>query len=309
MVLIWKEIKNESELELKVDSLFKKWNSVSLKKKGRLLNLWSKQNALTSTKNNVQNVLNDSQLNTTLTVEPIALEFMPDSDQFLEHEIAGEDIPEAATSTKAVQNAIPSVIKPKPAQEQIKTQISIINSDLVGLFNRKANGFITKEQESELKEKKTKKKELEQLLKRKIDNQNRAKKSRESKKIKLAKLCETNPEIQTVLSIRNKPGKPRLEVDQPLLLKAIIDIAVHGSVAHEKRQADIYRSIKTLDDLTQQLKNDGFNISRSGVYIRLPPKRSTSIEGKRHVSTILVNNYNSYVLQSSLTLNCIIIPI
>ncbi len=195
-------------------------------------------------------MLNDSQLNTTLTVEPIALEFMPDSDQFLEHDIASEDIPEAVTLTKAVQNAIPSVIKPKPAQEQIKTQISIINSDLVGwLFNRKANGFITKEQESELKEKKTKKKELEKLLKRKIDNQNRAKKSRESKKIKLAKLCETNPEIQTVLSIRNKPGKPRLEVDQPLLLKTIIDIAVHGSAAHEKRQADIYRSIKTLDDL------------------------------------------------------------
>jgi|LakMenEpi03Aug12_release.lakeMendotaPanAssembly.Ray.scaffolds.fasta_scaffold1179377_1 hypothetical protein len=67
---------------------------------------------------------------------------MPDSDQFLEHDIAGEDIPESVTSTKAVQNAIPSVInlKPKPAQEQIKTQISIINSDLVGLFNRKANG-------------------------------------------------------------------------------------------------------------------------------------------------------------------------
>ena len=137
------------------------------------------------------------------------------------------------------------------------------------------------------------------MPKRKIDNQNRAKKSREWEKIKLAKLCETNTDIQTVLSIRNKPGKPRLEVDQPLLLKAIIDIAVRGSAAHEKRQADIYRSIKTLDDLTQQLKNDGFNMSRSGVYIRLLPKRSTSIEGKRHVSTVPVNNYNSYVLQST----------
>jgi hypothetical protein len=70
-------------------------------KKGRLLNLWSKQNALTSTQNNVQNVVNDAQLNTTLTVEPIALEFIPDSDQFLEHDIAGEDITdEASTSTK-----------------------------------------------------------------------------------------------------------------------------------------------------------------------------------------------------------------
>jgi hypothetical protein len=167
VVNICKEIKNESDLELKVDSLFKKWNSVCLKKKRRLLNLWSKQNALTSTKNNVQNVLNDSQLNTTLTVEPIALEFMPDSDQFLEHDIAGEDIPKAVTSTKAVQNAIPSVVKPKPAQEQIKTQISIINSDLVGLFNRKANGFIAKEQESELKEKKDKEEGVRKIAQKK----------------------------------------------------------------------------------------------------------------------------------------------
>jgi hypothetical protein len=102
----------------------------------------------------------------------------------------------------------------------------------VCLFNRKANGFITEEQELELKEKKTKK-DLEKLLKIKIYHQNRAKKSRDSKKTKLTKLFETNPEIKTVLSIRNKPGKPRLEVDQPLLLKVIIDIAVYGSAAHE----------------------------------------------------------------------------
>ena len=42
---------------------------------------------------------------------------MPDSDHY---EIAGEDNPEAATLTKAIQNVIPSVIKPKSAQEQIK---------------------------------------------------------------------------------------------------------------------------------------------------------------------------------------------
>jgi hypothetical protein len=73
-----------------------------------------------------------------------------------------------------------------------------------------------------------------------------------------------------------------------MLLKTIIDIAMYGSPAHEKRQSDIYRSIKTLDELTAELKQDGFEISRSGVYLRLLPKRSNSHEGKRHIVTVPV---------------------
>ncbi|GBL86297.1 hypothetical protein AVEN_132018-1 [Araneus ventricosus] len=87
------------------------------------------------------------------------------------------------------------------------------------------------------------------------------------------------------LKIREKCGRPRLEADQPELLKVIVHIAMHGSAAHENRQSDIYRSIKTLDDLTAQLKLDGFSVSRSGLYPRLLPKRSSNLEGKRHVVT------------------------
>ena len=79
-----------------------------------------------------------------------------------------------------------------------------------------------------------------------------------------------------------------MEVDQPLLLQAILDIAFYGSAAHEKRQSDVYRSIKTLDELTKQLNDDGFNIHRGGVYLHLIPKRSSSLEGKRHVTTVPV---------------------
>lgn len=45
------------------------------------------------------------------------------------------------------------------------------------------------------------------------------------------------------------------------------------------------RSIKTLDELTKEVQNRGFVISRTGIYLRLIPKRSLSIEGRRHVAT------------------------
>ena len=58
---------------------------------------------------------------------------------------------------------------------------------------------------------------------------------------------------------------------------------MYESVSHQRRQSDVYRSIKTLAQLTERLKMDGFIISRSGLYLRLLPKRSSSLES--HVST------------------------
>lgn len=73
-----------------------------------------------------------------------------------------------------------------------------------------------------------------------------------------------------------------------MLLKTIVDIAMYGSASHEKRQSDVYRSIKTLSELTEQLRRDGFKISRSAVYLRLLPRCSSSLEGKRHIVTVPV---------------------
>jgi hypothetical protein len=56
----------------------------------------------------------------------------------------------------------------------------------------------------------------------------------------------------------------------------------------KEKKRDIYRSILTLDDLTAQLIRDGFDVTRSSVYLRLKPKLSNSTEGKRHVKTVPV---------------------
>ena len=95
-------------------------------------------------------------------------------------------------------------------------------------------------------------------------------------------LFEDNLELRTSLNVRAKPGRPRIEEDQPALLETIVDIAMHGSASRERRQSDVYRSIKTLDQLSEQLKMDGFTISRSGLYLHLLTKRSSSLEGQRH---------------------------
>ena len=80
-------------------------------------------------------------------------------------------------------------------------------------------------------------------------------------------LSEQNLKSKLKIKDTGSAGRPRLEETQPLLLSEIVRIARHGSAAHEKRQDEIYRSILTLDDLTEQLNKDGFHVKRSSLYL------------------------------------------
>ena len=46
--------------------------------------------------------------------------------------------------------------------------------------------------------------------------------------------------------------------------------------------------MKTLDDVHKALHNMGYMVSRAGLYLRLLPRCSTSIEGKKHVKALPV---------------------
>lgn len=258
----WNKIKNEEDLPVKVEKLLKELSGIKMMQSGTLKQFWAKQ---------------------TVGVEVQAVP-------------ANSSV---ASSSTNINHTIPVIVatggsniipKRNPiVQLQLQNEIDIINADLVGLFERRKRGvLLTEVEEKELRAKTSEKTKLELKLKRKKYDQQRSQKCREEKKIKLNRLLEQQPEFRSALNIRKNPGRPRIEEDQPLLLKTIIDIAMHGSAAHEKRQSDVYRSIKTLDDLTNQLNKDGYDISRSAVYLRLLPKRSTTLEGKRHVSTVPV---------------------
>ncbi|KAF2905782.1 hypothetical protein ILUMI_00394 [Ignelater luminosus] len=102
---------------------------------------------------------------------------------------------------------------------------------------------------------------------------------------RISRACE----IRTRLLSMARP----LEEDQPQLPKTIVEIAMQGSAAEGRRRNEIIRSVKTLDEMTEELRKEGFNVSRNGDYIRLLPKRSASAEGKRHVVTVPVKLMNA----------------
>ena len=106
----------------------------------------------------------------------------------------------------------------------------------------------------------------------------------------IAEVCEKNAEVAVTLKSfnRQKTGKPRIEVDQPDLLSAIVKIVEATSATDDRRRTAVLRAITTLNDLQTELVRLGMNISRSGTYLRLQPRRSNSSEGKRHVQTVPV---------------------
>lgn len=78
-------------------------------------------------------------------------------------------------------------------------------------------------------------------MKRKQDDVIRKRKSRVNKNSVLKNICQKYPDIKKDLKFReNKIGRPRVEVDQPEILKAIIDIAaVEGAAdARPRRQSE-----------------------------------------------------------------------
>lgn len=128
----------------------------------------------------------------------------------------------------------------------------------MALQNKKSVNLITEAEPSVLKEKQKKLEKLEKALKKKEQDQVRKKGQRQQEKDALQEVLLENPELKKKLKKREVTGRPRLEEDQPELLKAITDIAMYGSAADERRRSESIRSVRTLDQLTEELSRRGF---------------------------------------------------
>ena len=84
-------------------------------------------------------------------------------------------------------------------------------------------------------------------------------------------------------------GQSLLELTHPGLLDAIIQIAIAGAGANERRRSNILTSCESLDGLLASMKKLGFEeISQKSHYHRLVPRRADSVHGKHHVKTVPV---------------------
>jgi len=186
-------------------------------------------------------------------------------------------------------NSILDLDMKKPAQELLKKKIGLISADLCGLYERRNLEMLTSQQFKEMRSLEEQKKKLQSHLQIRIRDQSRQKKRRHIARRKIkALMSAVNPDNENFIKIHSSSGRPRIESDQPLLLQAICDIAIHGSGAHERRRCDVLRSVRTLDQLLAEIQKQGFQISRSGLYLRLVPRNHLTTEGKRHVNTVPV---------------------
>jgi len=176
----------------------------------------------------------------------------------------------------------------KPSQDKSQKFINVLESELNSILLAKDCGKTTIENEKRIAELKKKIATEKQNLKRKKLDAERQKKFRQSKRAALEDICSENPDILKKLKLRNSAGRPNLEKDQPLLLQTIAEIAMFGSSTDERRRNEVIRSCQSLDSLHAELVKKGFSISRMGTYLRLLPRNSNTIEGKRHVSTVPV---------------------
>lgn len=175
----------------------------------------------------------------------------------------------------------------KPSQEASEKKISLLEKTLNSLCAAK-DTLPTPDIEKQILKTREQLKHEKQSLKRKMQIVKAQQNYRTNRKRKLEDIAAENPGIKEKLCMRNTVGRPNLEKDQPLLLKTIADIAMYGSAADARRRTETIRSVKTLDELTEELKKIGFHISRSGTYLRLLPRNSNTIEGRRHVMTVPV---------------------
>ena len=178
-----------------------------------------------------------------------------------------------------------------PAQNKLKevlAQTEISLAKLIEARNLDLGGdsavSLTKRINELIKTKEDLKRKVKKLEQNKINQ----KKARERRKSGIEKVKRDFPEIASQLKFRDNPGRPNIEEDQPDINKDILEIATIGAACSDKRRDDLFRTVKTLDQLHAALKELGYTISRSGVYLRLLPRDATTTEGKKHKHSVPV---------------------
>ena len=151
-------------------------------------------------------------------------------------------------------------------------------------------GLANDEIRKQLEETATNLKSNKQRLSRLINDAARQSKRRKEMKYLISDLSKQSHENNKRLKqfTHNRPGKPALEVHCLNLHKAIVAIATAGAGANSGRRTENLDACVTLDDLRDCLIKDGYERSRSPLYLRLLPRRQYTIEGKKDVKTVPV---------------------
>ena len=133
------------------------------------------------------------------------------------------------------------IVRDTPSQNLSKYKIIKLQSQIAILTNVENLDFCGEDKALRIKKLKEKLYREEKLLKRKISDANRKRKSRRIQATQLKKLKKSNPKAFVNAEVNYRDGiigRPRLEVDQPDLLKTITEIAMIGGAADNRRRSE-----------------------------------------------------------------------
>lgn len=177
-----------------------------------------------------------------------------------------------------------------PAQDKLQKLISIKEKSLSNLIEERAidQGTNAVSLARQIKDTKDSLRKHKADLKRAINLQNATNRYRAKRKKAEERLKAEHPEFARCLKLQDVPGRPRVESDNPGILETLLEIATVGAACGDRRREDMFRTVKTLDDLTKAIHSLGYMVSRSALYLRLMPRCQTSREGRLHVKTLPV---------------------
>lgn len=190
---------------------------------------------------------------------------------------------ENSPDTPSASSSILQPVRATPAQDKLKNQISLLQMEFDLAVRRRDFLGATENETRDVTKLRREIDKCTKELRKKEQHMRHSQSHRLSIKSKIKLACNQNPIVADLLKARSAPRHPRLEEQQPQLLKTIVDLAMFGASAEERRRSEIVRSCRTLTDLHEKLKEHGFQISKSGTYLRLLLRNYTTLEGKRHV--------------------------
>ncbi|XP_055631795.1 uncharacterized protein LOC129771787 [Toxorhynchites rutilus septentrionalis] len=164
-----------------------------------------------------------------------------------------------------------------PSQDRISAELSTLRAQKDALVTTRDAGLSDDDQK--MKEFKADIKVREHLLKQTKKNAEYQKKFRTKRTDAIKKLTALNPENAHILAVKNEPERPRFEQEDKLL-ETIVDLVLLKSAADERRRMEMIRTYRSLDDLHAVVIEQGFEISRTGLYLRLLPRNCTTTKAR-----------------------------
>ena len=178
--------------------------------------------------------------------------------------VAENPEPDAAEDRPIELEVKPATTRVSSKQLELQATLAKTHEDVNYLCKKKGQGLLGTEETVTLKTKQNKLDEMQQNLTKCKNNQTRQQRFRDNTKRKLENLDEdTRKKIKGETTPNDALEPNNLE---NRLHKTIIEIAIGGSAADERRRTDMIRTVHSLDDLYGGFENEGLSlVSKCGI--------------------------------------------